>query len=43
MIAINISLRDTESLLAVLKTPWDAEPVPDHSTRWNHLDAIDED
>ena len=42
MIAINISLMDTESLLAVPKTPWDAEPVPDHSTMGNHLDAIDE-
>ena len=43
MIAINISLRDTESLLAVLKTPWGAEPVPDHSTMWSHLDTIDEE
>ena len=43
MIAINISLRDMESLLAVLKTPWGAEPVPDHSTMGNHLDTIDED
>ena len=43
MIAINVSLRDMESLLAVLKMPWDAEPVPDHSIRGNHLDAIDED
>ena len=43
MIAINISLRDMESLLAVLKSPWDAEPVPDHSTIGSHLDTIDED
>ena len=43
MIAINISLRDMESLPTVLKTPWDAEPAPDHSTMGNHLDAIDED
>ena len=43
MITINISLRDMESLLAVLKAPWDAEDVPDHSTTGNHLDTIDED
>ena len=43
MIVINISLRDMESLLAVLKTPWDAEDVPDHSTIGNRLDTIDED
>ena len=43
MIVMNISLRDMESLLAVLKTPWDAEDVPDHSTIGNTLDTIDED
>ena len=43
MIAINISLRDMESLPAALKTPWDAEPVPDHSAMGNHLDTIDEE
>ena len=43
MIVTDISLRDMESLLAVLKTPWDAEDVPDHSTMGNHLDTIDED
>ena len=43
MIAINISPRDMESLPTVLKTPWDAEPAPDHSTMGNHLGAIDED
>ena len=43
MIAINISLRDMESLLAVLKTPWDAEPASDHSTTGDHPDTIDED
>ena len=40
---MNISLRDMESLLEVLKTPWGAEDVPDHSTIGNHLDTIDED
>ena len=42
MIVMNILLRDMESLLAVLKMPWDAEDVPDHSTIGNHLDTNDE-
>ena len=43
IIVINISLRDMESLLAILKTLWDAEDVPDHGPIGNHLDTSDED
>ena len=38
---LNVSMRDMESLPAVLKTPWGGESVPDHNTTGNHLNTID--
>ncbi|MCE2509344.1 MAG: hypothetical protein J4G04_08695 [Nitrosopumilaceae archaeon] len=42
MVARNVSSRDM-SELRTLKNPWDAEPIPDHTTIWSHFDTLDEE
>ena len=42
MITFNKVLRDMESELKVIKTPWDIESVPDHTTIWRHYCTLDE-
>ena len=43
MTASNDTCRETESALHAMNTPWDGEPVPDHTTLVKHLQTIPKD
>ena len=43
MTASNDTYRETESALRTMNTPWDGEPVPDHTTLVRHFQTIPED
>ena len=43
MMAYNNTFRRIESDLRDMRTPWDGEPVPDHTTMVRHLQTIPPD